>query len=107
MNFRVAPFACGHPDKRKPILRFLPVAKAQIKILNYRGDGDGFPIMPRIMIRCPNTDNVVPTGLNTELIKLDSMKIRVDSVIFAMTVRCTACKMMHEWTYKDAWIEEE
>jgi hypothetical protein len=63
--------------------------------------------MPRIMIRCPETDKAVPTGLNTELIKLDSMRIRVDSVVLKMPLRCAACKSVHEWTYKDAWIEEE
>ena len=63
--------------------------------------------MARIMIRYPATDRAIPTGFDTKLIKLDSMRIQVDSVMLRMTVRCAACKSVHEWTYQDAWIEEE
>ena len=61
--------------------------------------------MPRIMIRCPKTDKPILTGLDTELISLASMRIPVNSLIVKMKVRCTACKKVHEWTYRDAWIE--
>lgn len=56
--------------------------------------------MPDIVIRCPMFEKVVPTGLTTEQIKLDSLS---DLVI---PLRCPACQKLHKWRRKDAWVVE-
>jgi len=55
--------------------------------------------MPNIMIRCPTFGTAVPTGLTTDMIKLDTLQI-------TLTLRCPACKKIHKWKQKDAWVEE-
>jgi hypothetical protein len=54
--------------------------------------------MPRILIGCPTFDKPVPTGLTTDMIKLDTLEI-------TLSVRCPACNRIHKWKQKDAWIE--
>lgn len=56
--------------------------------------------MRRIMIRCPARQEAVPTGLTTDIIKLDTLD-------FELTMRCPACNRIHRWKQKNAWIEEE
>jgi len=56
--------------------------------------------MARILIRCPTFDKSVPTGLTTNMIKLDALDI-------TLTVRCPACHKIHKWKQKDAWIERQ
>jgi len=56
--------------------------------------------MPRIMIRCPMLRTPVPTGLTTESVKFDSLT-------FKFSLRCPACKMDHDWSRVDAWVEKE
>jgi hypothetical protein len=55
--------------------------------------------MPRIMIRRPTRQEAVPTGLTTDIIKLDTLDIPV-------TMRCPRDRI-HRWKQKNAWIEEE
>jgi hypothetical protein len=54
--------------------------------------------MPEIMIRCPNTNRVVPTGLTTEKIKLSSLSN------LKLPLLCPACLKTHRWGQKEAWI---
>ena len=54
--------------------------------------------MPKIMVRCPTFGTAVPTGLT--MIKLDTLQIM-------LTLRCPACKKIHKWKQKDAWVEGE
>jgi hypothetical protein len=56
--------------------------------------------MPRIMISCPTRQEAVPTGLTTDIIKLNTLDI-------PLTMRCPACDRIHRWKQKNAWIEEE
>jgi hypothetical protein len=55
--------------------------------------------MARILIRCPIFDKSVPTGLTTNMIKLDTLDI-------TLSMRCPACDRIHKWKQKDPWIEE-
>jgi hypothetical protein len=57
--------------------------------------------MPRIMVRCPKTRKAIPTGLTSELIKLDTLETEL-----TLTVCCQACGRCHKWKLKDAWVEE-
>jgi hypothetical protein len=54
-------------------------------------------LMTEIVIRCPTTKKVVPTGLSTEKIKLDSLS----GIDFKL--ECPACRRLHTWRRKDAW----
>ncbi len=56
--------------------------------------------MPKIMIRCPIVGIAVPTGLTTETIKFESLS----SV--TIPLRCPACRKLHKWEQKDAWVEK-
>ena len=56
--------------------------------------------MPRIMILCPRLKWAVPTGLTTDMVKLDSMFDEMK-----VTFKCPACGANHCWMRKDAWIE--
>jgi len=57
--------------------------------------------MPKILIHCPLLNKGVATGLSTESIKLDSLD---DTLTFILN--CPACKKIHRWKRKDAWIEK-
>jgi hypothetical protein len=57
-------------------------------------------MMPRILIPCATFDKAVPTGLTTDMIKLDTLDI-------TLSMRCPACDRIHRWKQKDAWIEQE
>jgi hypothetical protein len=52
------------------------------------------------MISCPTRQEAVPTGLTTDIIKLNTLDI-------PLTMRCPACDRIHRWKQKNAWIEEE
>ena len=58
------------------------------------------PLMADIMIRCPTFGMAVPTGFTTEMIILDTLD-------FPLTVHCAACREIHRWTRRDAWIEKD
>ena len=57
--------------------------------------------MPDIMICCPLFGTSVPTGLSTEMIVFASLPN------VATPLRCPACRKMHRWKPKDAWVEGE
>ena len=52
------------------------------------------------MITCPIFGKAVPTGITTEMIILDTLD-------FALTMHCPACRQIHEWTRADAWVSDE
>jgi hypothetical protein len=54
--------------------------------------------MSEIVIRCPNTRRVVPTGLTTEQIKLTSLSG------LKLRVLCPACSKTHTWGQREAWL---
>jgi hypothetical protein len=55
--------------------------------------------MPEIMIRCPTLGTAVKTGLRTETIVLDSLPN------LPIPMRCPACRKVHRWQRKDAWVD--
>ena len=57
--------------------------------------------MPAIMIRCPTLNKAVATGLSTESIVFDLLPD------ISVPLRCPACKKMHNWNPKDAWVKGE
>jgi hypothetical protein len=54
--------------------------------------------MSMIMIRCPKTGRVIPTGRYVA-----SATFRATPVFFSRTY-CSLCHVMHEWFAKDAWV---
>ena len=54
----------------------------------------------RVMIRCAESGEGVPTGLTT-----DSDSWRAGN-LSAQTVTCPLCGNEHTWSAKDAWIED-
>jgi hypothetical protein len=57
--------------------------------------------MRNILIRCPVFKKPVRTGLSTEAIVFDSL----DDL--SIPLRSPACKKVHKWQRKDAWIANE
>jgi hypothetical protein len=58
--------------------------------------------MPRVMIKCPNTNKFVPTGF-----ALDKASFENPSYILGNnTVRCPACGKDHTWSKADAILED-
>jgi hypothetical protein len=55
--------------------------------------------MANIVIRCPASRQVIPTGLTTDMIVLDAMDI-------TLALQCPVCGNTHTWKQKDAWIDE-
>jgi hypothetical protein len=53
-----------------------------------------------VMIKCPRTGRVIPTGM-----KVDREKFRSSTVFFARTY-CSICQANHEWFAREAWICE-
>jgi hypothetical protein len=54
--------------------------------------------MANIVIRCPVSQQVVPTGLTTGMIVLDDMNITV-------VLKCPVCRQLHKWKQNDAWVD--
>ena len=57
--------------------------------------------MPAIMIRCPVFNKAVPTGLSTDSVVFESL------TDIGVPLRCPACKKLHHWKPKDAWVQGE
>ena len=51
-----------------------------------------------IMIRCPQTEREIPTGL-----EMGTAEFRRAPVFFSR-VQCPVCAREHEWFAKDAWV---
>lgn len=56
--------------------------------------------MGRIMIRCPNTGRAIPTGMEADEARFNSMP-----VFFAQT-DCPFCRTTHRWFARHAWVSE-
>jgi len=56
--------------------------------------------MGAIMIRCPETDELIPVGIDTDRISFQSLPD-----VPASPVRCPACGGEHPWSRKDAVLE--
>jgi hypothetical protein len=56
--------------------------------------------MGEVMIRCPGTGHVIPTGM-----KADQESFRSSPVFFARTF-CVLCQASHEWFAREAWVHE-
>jgi hypothetical protein len=50
-----------------------------------------------IMIKCPLFGIPVPTGVTADIIVLDTLE-------FSLTMHCPACRKIHRWTQRDAWV---
>jgi hypothetical protein len=57
--------------------------------------------MPDIMIRCPVIGTPVPTGLTMEKIKFESLSG------VELSMQCPACRKLHKWESKGAWVAKE
>ncbi|MGY8708156.1 hypothetical protein RAD16_20640 [Bradyrhizobium sp. 18BD] len=56
--------------------------------------------MGMVMIKCPETGNAIPTG-----IEMDGEKFRCSVVFFSRTY-CRTCAATHEWFAREAWVYE-
>ena len=54
--------------------------------------------MGMIMIRCPETQRAISTGM-----QIDCATFRSTPVFFSHTY-CSFCRTRHEWFAKDAWV---
>lgn len=57
--------------------------------------------MPRIMVVCPKTKKLVPTGMGADKASFDNPTNKFINNSF----RCSACGEMHTWSKKDAVLE--
>jgi hypothetical protein len=55
--------------------------------------------MARVLTTCPTEGRAVPTGHRMTPAQLDAAKLQY-------AFRCAACGEVHQWTCKDAWVEE-
>lgn len=85
-------------QNRKRSLRKTPLSVRDILKLTANPRAN---FVPKIMIRCPITGKSVPTGLTTETIVFDSI-----AGDLKITMSCPACRKVHEWRPKDAWIDK-
>jgi hypothetical protein len=56
--------------------------------------------MPRLMIMCPDTKKLIPTGLSMDKHSFDA------STLEDNTVRCPACGKDHTWSKSDVVFED-
>jgi hypothetical protein len=54
--------------------------------------------MASVMIKCPNTGQGIPTGIETESISFNQLPNVTAST------QCAVCGEMHAWTKRDAWL---
>jgi len=57
--------------------------------------------MPRVMIKCPKTGKLTPTGFVINKTSFDNPKNALTNNSF----RCLACGEIHTWSKKDAVLE--
>lgn len=55
--------------------------------------------MPRILTRCPTTQEVVPTIMRMQRAAFDQLK-------GPHGFRCGKCGQIHHWDRETAWVEE-
>jgi hypothetical protein len=75
------------------------VAKTKATHVGLRSQRGYGETMPEIMIRCPTFGRVVPTGLRTETILLDSLE---DDL--SIPLDCPGCLNVRRWRRKDAMV---
>lgn len=66
--------------------------------------------MPELMIRCPNTDDIVTTGIRASRDSLEEVdSYSTDTYIdkYNMLTGCPACGETHVWHADDAFLEGE
>jgi hypothetical protein len=51
-----------------------------------------------VVIRCPNTGQEIPTGVVTDVVKLDNLPTGETDV------HCPACGWRHTWSVRDALL---
>jgi hypothetical protein len=54
----------------------------------------------RVMIRCPQTQEPIPTGMSMDEQSFESATLSQNSV------QCPQCGQMHTWDKEDAWLED-
>ena len=57
--------------------------------------------MAEIMTSCPILRVPVETGLTTETIVFESLSSYIE-----VPFRCPACRKIHRWKQKDAWVDQ-
>jgi hypothetical protein len=57
--------------------------------------------MGTVMIRCPATEAIIPTGIEADRLKF------ARSPVFFADAYCPACDAMHRWFAREAWVEEQ
>jgi len=57
--------------------------------------------MADIMTSCPILKVPVKTGLTTETIVFESLSSYIE-----VPFRCPACRKVHRWKQKDAWVDK-
>ena len=57
--------------------------------------------MPAVMIRCPRTDQPVPTGIDIDAEEFPIADLNGKSFV------CSACGERHVWNKSDAFLDEE
>jgi hypothetical protein len=57
-------------------------------------------VVSDIVIRCPQTQRPVRTGLTTDMVILETLP----SV--SLPLRCRACGQIHRWRPEEAWTAE-
>ncbi|GLR97766.1 hypothetical protein ACVIU7_005985 [Bradyrhizobium liaoningense] len=56
--------------------------------------------MGMIMVKCRQTDRVIPTGIARD------RETFLRSAVFFGSTHCPACSANHNWFARDAWVEE-
>jgi hypothetical protein len=57
--------------------------------------------MPRVMIKCPKTLKLVPTGIAVGKSSFDNPT----NIVAKYTVRCPSCGEKHTWSKSDAVLK--
>jgi hypothetical protein len=58
--------------------------------------------MPDLMIRCPKTQEPMPTGILMNRQSLENSKLANN-----VSGPCPHCGELHTWNLEDAWLDEE
>jgi hypothetical protein len=53
-----------------------------------------------VMVRCPNADKAVPTGIVCELSAFSDLAEK------PARLQCPECGHVHEWSVTDAWLRD-
>lgn len=56
--------------------------------------------MGMIMVKCPQTDRAIPTGIASD------RETFLRSAVFFGNTHCPVCRANHNWFARDAWVED-